>query len=964
MDVPELSRPRQPYLSALKSRFGRRLLTLFIGCALLPSVLLAFASYASVSHELEAQGRERLREAAAGVGLTVLERLIGAQADVAELSQRAALPARLQPTALVRLDRKVSGIAFVPRVGDERALLGHIADASDIADAVAGQLAPGQTLLYGRRSVNDLPQTFLISHASQGGRAGSLVVALDAGYLWGGLRENALSPDMELLVLDDSARVLYGPADLQLPAAVTARFGGTASGELSWTDSSGLYLAGFRSLHLRGRFATPDWTVVLREPRSTVLAPIGQLRRIFPLGLACCIVVIVLLSLFQIRRGLQPLQALQEGTRRIASRDFESRVTVASRDEFAELAGSFNSMATTLEHQFHALGTAADLDRAVLSAIDALTIVDTILGRARDVYPCDLVGVTLLVDGQAAHSFVQDAGRRGGRRIEYVALTPAETHALRAETERIVALDDAAPSHLASLAELGAQSALVIPLVFQDDLIGFVAFATREPREPGAEALTHAQRLAAQAAVGLANARMVEQVRSLAFFDGVTGLPNRLFYRELLARALARARREGGRVGICFVDLDHFGRINDTLGHEVGDQLLRDVAARLARCCRESDGIARMASDEPRPDVARWGGDEFTIVLPDLTGAHDAIRIVQRILDAFAQPFQLAGIDVFVAASVGVALAPEDGEDAETLLRHADVAMYHAKEQGRNSFSLFSPAMNSAAVERLALEQDLRRAVQGSELVLHYQPIVEADGGRIVAAEALVRWQHPQRGLLPPLDFIGIAEESGLVLPIGEWILRSACRQLREWRDAALAIHLSVNVSGRQLRDPTLTNTILRVLSETGVEPGWLTLELTESLLMDQQDETVALLQRWRDMGLGLSVDDFGTGYSSLSYLKHFPFDTLKIDRTFLNDVGAGGADAAITRAVLALGHALDLRVVGEGVETPDQLAFLREHGCDLIQGFLMSRPLPAEEMTRRLRDGRPLTPSAVRLAG
>jgi diguanylate cyclase (GGDEF)-like protein len=963
MDVPEQGPPRQPYLSALTSRFGRRLLALFIGCALVPTVLLALVSYASVSRQLEIQGRERLREAAEGVGMTVLERLIGAQADLADLAARGMLPSRLPAPDVVRFDRKVNGIVFVPRTGEERALLGRIPDASDIVDAVAGEVAPGQTLLYARRSVNDLPQTFLVSPASQGGRSGALVVALDVGYLWGGLRSTALGPDMELLVVDDSARVLYGPDGLQLPPALTARLG-DGSGELAWSAEQTTWLAGYRSLHMRGRFVTPPWTIVLREPRSSVLAPIAQLRRTFPLILLACIVGVVLLSLLQIRRGLQPLQALQEGTRRIARRDFEGRVAVRSRDEFAELASSFNSMAGTLAQQFRALGTAADVDRAVLSAIDALTIVDTILGRAPDVYPCDLVGVTLLVDGAAAHSFVQDGTRPGGRRIEYVALTPEAAAALRAETERIVSLDDAPPSHLGTLAELGARHALVIPLVFQDDLIGFVAFATRHDAPADTEARTHARRLAAQAAVGLANARMVEQVRSLAFFDGVTGLPNRLFYRELLARALARARREGGRVGICFVDLDHFGRINDTLGHEVGDQLLREVAARLARCCRESDGITRMTSDEPRPDVARWGGDEFTIVLPDLNGAHDAIRIVQRILDAFAQPFQLAGIDVFVAASVGVALAPEDGEDAETLLRHADVAMYYAKEQGRNSFSLFSPAMNSAAVERLALEQDLRRAVQGSELVLHFQPIVEAGTARIVAAEALVRWQHPQRGLLPPLDFIGIAEESGLVLPIGEWILRSACRQLREWRDEGLAMHLSVNVSGRQLRDPTLTDTIIRVLGETGIEPEWLTLELTESLLMEQQEQTVTLLQRWRDMGLGLSVDDFGTGYSSLSYLKHFPFDTLKIDRTFLHDVASGGADAAITRAVLALGHALDLKIVGEGVETTEQLAFLREHGCDLIQGFLMSRPLTADEMTRRLRDGRPLTPSAVRLAG
>jgi diguanylate cyclase (GGDEF)-like protein len=423
--------------------------------------------------------------------------------------------------------------------------------------------------------------------------------------------------------------------------------------------------------------------------------------------------------------------------------------------------------------------------------------------------------------------------------------------------------------------------------------------------------------------------------------------------------AVAGAKRYRAHVGIFFVDLDNFGRINDTLGHELGDELLRQVASRLRACCTDDDPGA--PSDGQHAEVARLGGDEFTLLLKGINDGEQAVALARRLLAAFTPPFQLDAHEVFMTASVGIALHPSDGDDVETLLAHADTAMYAAKSQGGNGYQLFARSMNASALHRLTLESDLRRALERGELVLHYQPIVNAATNAIAGAEALVRWQHPTLGLLLPAEFVPIAEENGLIVPLGEWVLRAACAQNREWQEAGLTpIRVVVNLSSRQVRQGTLVTTVGAALADCGLAARWLGLELTESMLMDRQHETLGALHALRSMGIQLSIDDFGTGYSSLSYLKHFPVDALKIDRSFVRDLVSVADDAAITSAIIAMAHALELKVVAEGVESDAHLAFLRAQGCDEVQGFLFGRPMPADRFAERLARGR-LTAKPVR---
>ena len=434
-----------------------------------------------------------------------------------------------------------------------------------------------------------------------------------------------------------------------------------------------------------------------------------------------------------------------------------------------------------------------------------------------------------------------------------------------------------------------------------------------------------------------------KQVQFLAYYDALTGLPNRTLLQDRLTKALASARRRKDKVALLFLDLDEFKTINDSLGHSVGDLLLQEVAERLKRWAREQDTVARV------------GGDEFLIVLTSVKDMPDAAVAAERLMDTMTAEFAVQGHSLGISCSLGISIFPEHGTDGETLIKNADAAMYSAKESGRNNFRFFTEDMNAQAVERLALENGLRLALDRKELFLVYQPQMDIASGRITGLEALLRWQHPELGLVPPDKFIRIAENSGLIVPIGEWVLRTACSQARKWQDEGLlAVPVAVNVSAVQFRQADFCELIGRVLSETGLAPQYLELELTESLLLSNADMRFSVLQDLRAMGLKLAIDDFGTGYSSLSYLKHFPVSKLKIDRSFIRDVAVNPDDAAITTAIISMAKSLNLKVIAEGVEDEAQMSFLRAHQCDEIQGYYFSKPLAVDKVADKLRGDHP----------
>jgi PAS domain S-box/diguanylate cyclase (GGDEF) domain len=431
------------------------------------------------------------------------------------------------------------------------------------------------------------------------------------------------------------------------------------------------------------------------------------------------------------------------------------------------------------------------------------------------------------------------------------------------------------------------------------------------------------------------------QLQHLAYYDALTDLPNRLLFMDRLRQAVVQAERGRHKLALLFIDLDRFKMVNDLFGHKAGDDLLMEVSSRLRDCIRASDTVARLS------------GDEFTVILPEVSDAPAAAQVAQKIIDRLVIPYHVEGQEIFVTSSIGISLYPNSAHTAEGLTKSADIAMYHAKSLGRNNYQFYRAAVNASTAELFALENSLRRALERDELEIDYQPQVDIETGRVSGMEALLRWRHPEKGLIMPSDFIPVAEETGLIVPIGEWVLRHACAQNVAWQKSGFApMRMAVNISARQLRLRTLAETVAEILDETGLDADWLELELTETMMMRSTEDIIGILRQLKSIGVFLSIDDFGTGYSSLSYLKRFPVDTIKIDRSFIQGVDSDFDNAAISKAIIALAHSLRLKVIAEGVETEKQLSFLREHQCCDAQGYYFSRPMPATAITELLQKG------------
>jgi diguanylate cyclase (GGDEF)-like protein/PAS domain S-box-containing protein len=430
-----------------------------------------------------------------------------------------------------------------------------------------------------------------------------------------------------------------------------------------------------------------------------------------------------------------------------------------------------------------------------------------------------------------------------------------------------------------------------------------------------------------------------EKLVYFAHYDGLTGLSNRVLFRDRLQQTMAQGRRRDWLVGVIMLDLDRFKIANDTLGHGAGDMLLKQVAARLTNCVRPGD------------TVGRFGGDEFGIILSDLRNAGDVRLVAQKILSTFAEPFRLDASEIHVTASLGISLYPSDSDDCDTLIKYADTALHRAKDSGRNNFQFYTTEMNVRALHRLNLENNLRHALERQEFLLHYQPKASLSRGVTTGLEALLRWQHPQFGLVSPVEFVPVLEETGLIIPVGEWVIGAVCAQIKSWQAAGIKpVPVAINLSGRQFLAQDLGSTVKRLLAEHELDPGLVELEITESSLMVNTEEAIQTLEHLSSLGVSLAIDDFGTGYSSLSYLKRFPLDSLKIDRSFVRDITSDAEDAAITRAVISMAHSLGLKVVAEGVETEAQMSFLAANACDEIQGYYLARPLTAADCGKWLQ--------------
>lgn len=895
----------------MRSGLARRTFSLLLIAAFLPIITAAWLTIAHTNTYVDRAAHQMLTLEAKKYGLGLFQRL-----ELAATALAAAPAGEPQDGS----GTLVPPATLTPYFSSLKRM--SIADRSE--DPFAHELPPvGQPAL---RTVGDPNHSNRVALIHCESEAYCRIGLLRHDYLW---QPAALAEDLHVRVSDAGGEVLFAsiPQTQQLRRSTPGSEGNSAQ----W------------SLFLQQRFSAGAWTIDLLEPYSDVKLEFARYKRTLLYTLLPIVGALVLFASISIRRTHRPLEALTEATQRISSGDFRSRVVPSGDADMQALARAFNDMTRQIGQQFEMLAVLSQLDRHILGSSNLEEIVQTVLRHARGMLPCDQLGIVLFDED------CSDVGRIHIARYPDNAIDQCtRAHIPAALQERLrtctapieIRGDD---SSFAAVQTLIAdwQSDRIYTLFSirtAGGLRGWIVLACSASNPPARASLDVAHGLAERLAVAISNEDRQNALVRQAHYDGLTGLPNRMLLKDRLGQRIAASHRSRRQFALLFIDLDRFKNINDSFGHTSGDELLKGVAARLS---------------EELPDVAtiaRLGGDEFTIITADIDGAADAAATAQAVLTALARPIMLGDIEHFVSASIGIAIYPQDGVTTDVLLRNADIAMYRAKADGPGRFAYYEEAMNREALARVELENELRHALARDELSVVYQPRVDLRDGRVIGVEALTRWHHPRFGMVPPDRFIGIAEDSGLILAIGDRVLRRACEQYHEWRRDGIDLEcIAFNVSIRQLQAPGFARTLREVAERWHVPASAIEIEITESVFAADIEQLTAVLNELHEIGVRIAIDDFGTGYSSLSYLRFLPIDTLKIDRAFLPPPGDARAPAALCEAILAMSKALGLTPIAEGVESAEQAEFLRRNGCELAQGFYFSRPVSAEEITRRL---------------
>ncbi len=918
----------QDLLGRSSSRFGRRLLVLFALCAMVPVLIGGGLLLREFERTTGTQRRQDLQSQARSFGMTLFDRIDSTHSALAALRATGRMddPRDLRASAAA-LDHVTAATLLSPGANQYAAL--------QLSDWQRTMLAQGRAALQwsaaprqhraGVRLIQTLP--------------GGLLLAVDiaADRLWG---------DMEDFAVDSGLAVLRSDGTI---LAATDKDGGAADATAprlqpglpaTAQPAAGDWVFASWEVFFRSKYASESLWVVASMPRVSLLAPLRGAQLTIASVLLATVLAATLIASLVIRQLASRVQALLEGTRRISERVFGARVDIEGDCEFAGLARSFNAMSLDLKRQFDALTALAEIDRLLQRSPDIEAILDRLLPSMASILHAWSVSVLLLDRDSPGHARVYDrvASDGGTRPVRRIAIDAAGMRAACGRNAGTIscAIGVAAQELMEPLLGAGASTLDLKPLEHEGQLLGFLCIGYDAVGSSAATAAVSSADFADRLSIVLANIDQREKLRHQAHFDSLTGLANRALFREHLQQGLERARQTGQGGALLYIDLDQFKHVNDTAGHAIGDQFLCAIAQRI----RTEIGAEALA--------ARLGGDEFAVLLPRADAAA-AIGQAQAILRSMGVPVRLAGRELHSGASIGIALFPDHAAGIDELLMAADIAMYRAKEAGRNRTTLFAAEMHQRMQRRAELEGGLRRALGNSEFALAFQPIVSSGTGACEGVEALLRWPTHDGGSVSPAHFVPVAEECGLIVELGDWVLRQACRQFRDLRRAGVALnYVSVNVSAYQLRLAHLARSVQEVLREHAMRPEQLQIEITESALADgaTTDRTLRDLAR---AGVQLALDDFGTGYSSLSYLRDYPVHAIKIDRSFVRDLPQDAASCRLVDAMLSMAAAVNKRVTAEGIETPEQLRYLTQAGCGSLQGYLLGKPMSAVELLQRL---------------
>lgn len=876
----------------LRSRVSRRIATLFLIAALIPTALLAILTYGNITRVMQEQQHSELVETSRAYALAVFGRLVLAHTVIENMAQDTEAKQSL-PSAYVPIFESIEQLD---------------------ADRDTVNLAPIPLLIIQPLTSTQERTAISILAPVSAERSGILKARLNSNYLWG--ERDDVSSAYNICVFS-KATLLHCEYPEEMPTSTSTQGG-------RW------------DLFLKPEFRAGTWTVVATRRFPIANAALSDFFSVYLLVAVSSVLLIMLLSLIQIRRTMVPLEKLIDGAKRIASGDYRE-IIVRSEDEFGELTSAVNTMSSRIEQQLTTLQTLSTIDKEMRERLDLNHLIAMVGIAMRRI----VQGATLYV---ARHSSEEpEAGRLFTQTDDITPVSDSATLISSAETAWLIqqtnGILDNPPSPFPRPDP--GQKSWSIALQWQGYGCGMLTLMW-QGQPLSEQSITELIELANRIAVAIQMQDREQRLLYQAMFDSLTGLLN----RHGLEGRIAQIMQDDAPAAVLFVDIDRFKLVNDNFGHKTGDLLLQAIAARLVESAKT--GIA-----------GRLGGDEFVLLLPGADCPDNVALQARALMEALTKPFSIASQQFLLTCSIGIALHPGVASDGLTLIERADIAMYRAKQSGRDGYRFYSESMSVENYWRLELEADLRLALKRGELLLHYQPKVSLESGAIVGAEALVRWAHPTQGLIPPARFISLAEETGLIVPLGSWVLRTACAQNAEWRRKGLkSIRVAVNVSAVQFVAPDFVDSVAAILKETGLPAEGLEIELTESMIMNDVDQAISILNALRDLGVMLSIDDFGTGYSSLAYLKRFPINVLKIDQSFVRGIDDDKDDRLIIASIIGLAHNLQLQVVAEGVETAVELEYLQQQRCDEIQGYYFSRPVEASQFLVMLVEGKCLTGS------
>ncbi len=931
-------------IAFLRSKVARRIFLLFILSSLLPVLLLAFLSLRQVNVFTTNQQHEHLKEISKNYGLSLLDRFLFLKTKinwVAQILIEENLPINLN---MIRGFKSIKAINFngtkniIYTLNDSEKLL-------TLIKTEINHLKSGNSIIISDYFPHLSSKVFLFRLIDKNyPEKGILIGEIDLSYLWGDI--DSLGSEINLCVIDESNRALFcSHGEQKLDPNNLIKINQYYSGSFTWYDSNNEELiSNYWSIFLEPNFAVKKWTVITSKLKYNILLPISDFKNIFALVMLLTITIVAFFSIHQIRKNLIPIEKIMDGIKYLSNKDFKHTVEVDSGDEFEDLANSFNKMAARIDKQFHTLSTMSDIDQLILSNLRIEDIIRIVLSRMHEIVSFDSISMTIIDHNNhsSCRTYINDEFCREKITVHDLEITLEAYQKLIENKYIIITNKENLPGYFSSVKMLDNNSFLIVPGTIKDEVSIVIGLGYKNLSNFTEEDILLVQDFTNHVAVAVSNATWEEQLYHMAHYDSLTGLPNRMLMRDRLQQNLAKSERKKSFLAVLFIDLDRFKYVNDSLGHLAGDLLLCSVSKRLIKILRAEDTISR------------FGGDEFVVLISNFQSIHELLSvtttIAKKVIADLSKPFDINNYEIHSTASIGIACYPNDGQTANELLKNADSAMYYAKSNGKNNYQFYSKVLNAEALERLELENSLHHALDRCEFEIYYQPKIETRSRKICGAEALLRWNHPQKGWISPAQFIPIAEELGLIIPIGEWIIHTVCTQVKSWQSQGFSsLRVAINLSPLQFRHSSLIKNIRNALDLIGLSPSTLEFEITEGAAMTDVGHTIKIMNTFKNMGLYLSIDDFGTGYSSLSYLKRFPIDTLKIDQSFVRNLGTSSEDMAIVRSIIALAHSLNLSVVAEGVETEEQFDYLYNHECNEIQGYLFSPPIPADKFTKLL---------------